>query len=235
MIVAIHQPNFFPWAGFFRKVALADVFVFLDAVPYPRTSRGTWINRSRLLCNGAATWFTCPVAAGSGGRPLHEVRLASGVDWRRKLLGTLHHHYGRHPYAGEYLPKVQELIVHPLERLADFNEHCIRTMTGWLGLDTHFVRQSEMQDPDIFLFKGSARLAAICQELDADVYLAGDGSGEYEDERAYARVGVKIKYSNFSELPYKQKGSGTFVAGLSMLDALFNLGPELLSCLELDR
>jgi hypothetical protein len=60
-VVAIHQPNFLPWLGFFDKLARADVFVLLNSVQFPRTSKGTWINRVKLLVGGEARWATVPI------------------------------------------------------------------------------------------------------------------------------------------------------------------------------
>ena len=110
MFVAIHQPTFFPWLGLFRKIARADIFVFLDAVPFPRTSRGNWVNRVKLLKNGEPRWFTCPVSRQESDPLIRDLRMAKSTAWRDNLRKTLAHHYGRHASAAEVLPLVQNLI-----------------------------------------------------------------------------------------------------------------------------
>ena len=59
-VVAIHQPNFFPWLGYFDKIARSDVFIFLDDVQFPKTG-GVWSNRVKILIGGEARWSTAPI------------------------------------------------------------------------------------------------------------------------------------------------------------------------------
>ena len=87
-IVAIHQPNFLPWLGWFDKLARADVFVLLDHVQFPRTSRGTYVNRVKLLVGGKDAWVTAPIVRASGSaQRIDEVRL-DGCALARKVLRT---------------------------------------------------------------------------------------------------------------------------------------------------
>ena len=89
-VVAIHQPNFLPWLGFFDKLARADVFVLLDSVQFPRTSKGTWINRVKLLVGGRKQWATVPIVRSEGSvLPIAEVRIDEAQPWRKKLLRTI--------------------------------------------------------------------------------------------------------------------------------------------------
>lgn len=226
MIVAIHQPNFFPWLGFFRKIALADVFVFLDCVQYPRTSHGNWLNRVALLINGKSTWVTCPVNRTQGTRTIRNISMSSKAAWSSKFRRTIKQHYGNHPYSRTMLPFVSELIDNTTESLAAFNIEAIVSLAQLLKLECRFIRQSNLSSSAAFEQRGSHRLAAICTELGATHYLAGDGSQEYEQPEAYAQRGITLEYSGFRSPPYPQKGSFDFVSGLSVLDALFNCGPD---------
>jgi hypothetical protein len=67
-LCAIHQPNFFPWLGYFDKINRADVFVFLDQVAYPKSgsSMGSWCNRVKINIAGVASWISCPVVREHG-------------------------------------------------------------------------------------------------------------------------------------------------------------------------
>ena len=232
MIVSIHQPNFFPWLGFFQKIARADIFVFLDAVPFPRTSRGNWANRTRLLINGEGKWLTCPVSRENPNPLIRDVVMSAHAPWQAKLQSTLIHHYGKHKHFEQIFPLVSKLLEQPVNNLASFNETCITSVANWLNLEPRFIRQSQLTSEGVFNLQGSRRLAAICHELKADTYLAGDGSQGYEDEKAYSTLGIKLIYNNFNAKPYHQKRSPNFVAGLSILDALFNLGKDTVQLLE---
>ncbi len=77
VVVAIHQPNFLPWLGYFDKVAKSDVFVFLDSVQAPKTG-GSWLNRVRLAMNGEARWVTAPIdRTFHGVKRVHELEFGS--------------------------------------------------------------------------------------------------------------------------------------------------------------
>src|ERR671923_195501 len=89
-VVAIHQPNFLPWLGWFDKAARADVFVLLDHVQFPRTSRGTYVNRVKLLVNGSGKWVTAPIVRSGGSmQRIDEVRVDDAQPWREKVLRTI--------------------------------------------------------------------------------------------------------------------------------------------------
>ena len=88
-VVAIHQPNFFPWLGYFDKLARADVFVELNSVQFPKTG-GTWTNRVRLMIGGKPQWFTVPVIRSYHGlRTIGEMEINPSEPWRVKFLRTV--------------------------------------------------------------------------------------------------------------------------------------------------
>jgi len=224
--VSIHQPTFFPWLGFFRKLALSEVFVFLDAVPFPRTDRGTWSNRVKLIQGGQPRWFTCPIVHSHGPqKDVNQIEIDPSQDWRRKLVRTLEVNYGRATCFDRVMPVVIDLIHQPEPILAQYNELCIVRIARQFGLSCQLVRQSELADP-VRDLKGSERLARICQQLDGKVYLSGDGADGYEQIEAYHRLGIELRPSGFVQRPYPQVGQTSFVPGLSVLDALLNVGFE---------
>lgn len=224
MIVAIHQPNFFPWLGYFRKIARCDIFVFLDAVPFPRTSRGTWINRVKLLVNNAPRWVTCPINRVNGVFNIQDVLIDKTSPWQRRFARTIELSYGKAVYFHEGMKWVGRLVGNSETSLSLYNMASIRAISQRLGLACRFVLQSDLVDPAIFHSKGSQRLAAISRELGASTYLAGDGAEGYEDESAYESAGIKLAFNRFKPFVYPQIGTDEFIPGLSILDALFNIG-----------
>ncbi len=92
-VVTIHQPNFAPWPGYFHKMMMVDVFVYLDNVPF---SKNSFQNRNKVVVNGASQWLTVPVCSrGSYGELTRDIRINFQTDWRRKHVATLRQNYGR--------------------------------------------------------------------------------------------------------------------------------------------
>jgi hypothetical protein len=230
IIVSIHQPNFFPWLGYFKKIQRADIFVFLDAV---EISKGSWINRVKMKVAGKARWVTCPIHTAGSDQLLCDVAIADDQRWREKMVRTIKMNYSKAPFHQQLQPWLNALIDHPTGNLVEYNIANIRAICTQLGLDGQFVRQSELDDDAIASLRGSERLARICQHLDANCYLAGDGAGEYEDVSAYRQAGIEFRTMGFQHPSYAQVGEGPFLPGLSVLDAFLNLGiagvQELLS------
>ena len=227
MIVAIHQPNFFPWLGYFAKIARADRFILLDHVEF---SRGSWVNRVRLLIGGAPRWITAPVHRDGSHLAITSLRLDEGQPWRRRLTRTLQAGYGRCPHFDSVMPVVDDLLAFPGDGLAAFNAAVVRRLSHLLGLTAQVELASTIAADHAGCRPESARgselLVALCRAVGASTYLAGQGAGGYEDPGVYAAADLRYRTSDFVVRPYRQRGTGEFVAGLSVLDALFNVGPE---------
>jgi len=221
MLVAIHQPNFFPWLGYFDKIARADVFCWLDDVQFPKTG-GTWVNRVRLLNGGKPAWVTAPVDRSYHGvRTIAEIRTRSDEPWRERLLKTLRSTYGKAPHFRELLGFLEPLIVNPCDQIADYNAAVIRELCIALGLGAkRCVRASTLEVDG----KASERLVKLVRALNGTGYLCGGGAADYQEDDLFASAGVKVIYQNFSHPRYAQAGTAEFVPGLSILDALMNLG-----------
>jgi hypothetical protein len=222
-VVAIHQPNFLPWLGWFDKLARADVLVLLDATQFPRTSRGTWMNRVQVLINREPRWVTVPVVrAGRGTQDLRDVRVDDGQPWREKLLRTIQLSYGRAPFFDDHFPLVQEILGEPTDRLTELNEHGLRLLAAALGLDPAKLVRASNLDADA----GSTELLVqLTRSAGGSAYLSGDGAAGYQDDELFARAGLELVYQEFEQQPYPQLADG-FVPGLSVVDALFSVGAE---------
>ena len=225
-IVAIHQPNFFPWLGYFDKINRCDVFILLDNVQFPKTG-GTWTNRVKIAANGSPAWITLPVARNySGTRLISEMQINESTCWRKKLLKTLQTNYGKAPYFKQALPILEPLIMNQTESVADYNIHAITRLCSELGFDTKkLVRGSELQA------NGSATdlLIEMTKSVGGTAYMCGGGSGGYQEDEKFHQEGLELSYQNFKHPTYEQTGTSAFIPGLSILDALFNLGFERLA------
>jgi RimJ/RimL family protein N-acetyltransferase len=185
-VVAIHQPNFFPWLGFFDKLARADTFVLLDTVEF---SKGSRTNRVEVLVGGQPHWITAPVQRAGIGGPIREVRIDEGRDWRAKIVRTLQQNYPR----AAALPLIEELVGHRDDRLAAYNEHAIRRLAGELGIETRIVRASELDAGG----RASELLIDIVRAVGGTAYLAGGGAGGYQDDERFAASGIELIAQDF--------------------------------------
>lgn len=225
-VVAIHQPNFLPWLGWFDKLARADVFVLLDHVQFPRTSKGTYVNRVKLLVNGAERWVTAPIVRARGSvQRIDEVLLDDTQPWREKLLRTIEQNYRRAAAFDETFPLVRDIFGQPTERLAELNEHGLRLFARALGLDeAKFVRSSRVPvDPSA---RATDLLVALTKAVGGTTYIAGGLAGSaYQEDRKFAEAGLQLRYQHFRHPEYPQQANA-FVPGLSIVDALMNCGAE---------
>jgi len=213
---AIHQPNFFPWLGYFDKIRRTDVFVFLDQVSYPKSgkSMGSWCNRVKININGKANWISCPVVREHGEQIIDKVLINDDRPWREELMKTIEISYKKHPNFRKANELIKEVVSYESVTLADFNINAIKKITNHLGYKTEFVRQSELTE-----IEGVAtqRLISICSRLEANEYICGGGAVAYQEDHLFGDLGIKVTHQNFSPEVY---GGETFIPGLSIIDWL---------------
>jgi hypothetical protein len=219
-LVAIHQPTFLPWLGWWDKLVRADVLVLLDDVQFPKKG-GTWMNRVRMLVGDEPRWVTVPVdRAYTGTRRVREMRIDESRPWRENVLATVRSSYGRAPFAHEVLPVVEAALSDRTEHVAEFNERTIRLLADSLALDaSKLVRQSELGVSGT----GTELLAALCRAVGGDAYLSGDGAEGYLEPDLFRSAGLALVYQEFTPPRYAQPVAG-YVAGLSVVDTLMSCG-----------
>lgn len=220
--VAIHQPNFFPWLGYFDKIARCDVFVFLDSVQAPKTG-GSWLNRVKLAVNGEGQWVTAPID-----RAFHGVRLVRDVEfapkaWRAQLLKTLSSAYGRAAHYRQTMKLIEPLIANAEQNAACFNRAAIVALANALGIgNRRFVESSTLGVDG----HSNELLVAITRATGSDVYLCGGGAADYFDEGVFAAAGIAVRYQNFIHPRYPQLSNAATIPGLSVVDALMHCGVD---------
>lgn len=219
-IVAIHQPNFFPWLGYFNKIAWADAFVLLDNVQFPKTG-GTWINRVRLMVNGQGRWVTVPIVRSYHGLRLIREMKINGTSWRASVLQTIRSAYGRASHFKAVFPFLAELINTPTDDLAEYNLTAIRALTRALDIDpAKLVVGSTLNVEG----KATGLLIAMVRALGGTAYLCGGGATGYQEDENFRTAGVELIYQDFRHPVYRQGKTNEFTPGLSIIDALMHCG-----------
>jgi hypothetical protein len=223
MKVAMMQPAFLPWQGFFELICKSDVFIILDDFQF---SVQSYHQRNRLFVNkGKVDWYTVPVQkAGSFGGPLNEVVINDKTLWRVKMWKRIQQNYSKASYFGELAPSIEKWLLYPYRSLADQNIAFIDLICAALGIHTEFRLSSEHK---INAYRSHKVLELLCW-CSATQYLCAQGSFEYMRQDAVFPVDdIEILFQNFTPKPYTQIGAvNEFVPFLSALDALLNIGPD---------
>ncbi|MEA3490189.1 MAG: WbqC family protein [Candidatus Omnitrophota bacterium] len=226
MKIAIHQPQYLPWLGYFDKMDRADVFVLLDDVQFKKNE---WQNRNKIRNADRWQWLTVPVLY-EFGQKLNEVRINSRENWRDKHRKGLELNYSRAGYFDGYFPFFREVFGREWELLADINIHCIEYLKEALGIKTELLKSSSL---DIRTDK-TQRLVDICKKLGADTYLSGAGGADYLDLEMFRKNGIKLEFQEYSHPEYRQMFEG-FEPYMAVVDLLFCQGKKSLDIIREGR
>jgi len=218
--VAMHQPNYIPYLGYFCKMKKCDCFVYLDAVQYPRGR--SFAARNRIKTSTGVAFLTVPVSVPSGKEGkfrYSEIEFAND-EWKSRHLKTIDRNYRRAAHFAEVFP-LYEYALQNSPSLVELNIALIEAFSVYLGIAASRVRLSHVLN----CFGRKNRLIIdICRALEADTYISGTGGGrDYNDEELLASEGIRLEYAEFTAREYGQLW-GEFVPNLSVVDALFNVG-----------
>jgi hypothetical protein len=225
--VAIMQPYFVPYLGYFQLIAAAGTFVVYDDVHY--IQRG-WINRNRVLNQGNVHYVTIPLMKASQNKRICELSIAQTGQWQKKTLHTLRSAYGRAPHFSEVFPICEAIVACPAVGLVDFLEHSLSRLCSVLGIATRFVKSSELalQAPHLAAtdqLRGATRIAAFCKHLGATSYINPIGGTELYSSDDFLRDGMELLFLKSTPPEYRQQGA-THVPSLSIIDVLMFNGIE---------
>lgn len=220
MKLAIMQPYFFPYMGYFQLVQSVDKFVFYDDVNYIKSG---WINRNRYLQGGEARYFTVPTEGASSFVPINAV----GVDsrnpaWRRKLPETLRQAYKGAPFLDAGLRLLEESLDASARGIAEIARRSVELTLDYLDVRREIVRSSGVYGNASL--HGAERVVDICRREGADVYVNAPGGRSLYGASQFAPHGCALWFL-VPSLPEYRQGTGPFVPGLSILDAIMRCPP----------
>jgi hypothetical protein len=217
--VAIVQPSYLPWKGYFDLIHEVDTFIFLDDVQH--TVRD-WRTRNRIKTRAGRTqWLTVPVLGGRNQR-ICDVHIDQASSWAHKHAEAIRHSYARTPHFGDYFPELSARLQSGPARLSDFDVALTRLVAGWLGLDRRFVLASDLAASGA----RDVRLIDLIHKVGGTSYLSGPSARAYIDPEKFARAGIELAFIDYSGYPeYPQVGS-PFEHAVTVVDLLFAVGPE---------
>lgn|ERR1700740_2024687 len=228
-IIAIHQPNFIPWLGFFYKIYKSDIFVLLDNVQFPKESAAA---RNFIKGkNGDKVLLSVSVKKSEGAfQNYNEIELDYSSKWNIKHLNQIKDAYIKSPYFNQYFPEFETILKTRFSNLAELNIVIIKWALKHLEITTEIEIASNFDKGDFG--KKNDRNLNICLHFGASSYLSGSGAKKYNDEKLYKENNVELLYSDYSSAIYPQINGNEFIPNLSILDALFNCGPEIVTLLK---
>lgn len=224
MKAAIHQADFFPWAGFFNKYYNSDLFIIHDYGQYPKGA-SDYTSRVKVMVSGTSKWLKIPVRHDYHGfRSYAETEIDNSKPWRKKMIQTLRLNYCHHPFFREIFNVIEPLIQFSTDSLFEFNMQALRSLIELFHLDTGKLIMGSSLKPT-----GAVKSDMIIELVKcsgASVYLSGTGAGGYMDEAKIIGEGIELAYNSYQPVPYPQYGREQFEPGLSIIDCLFNVGAE---------
>lgn len=224
MKASIHQPHYFPWIGYFDKMAKADVFVLLDQV---QLEKGSQMLRNRVLDpNGQPKFLTISAETKDFlNREYRELATKDIPQWTARQINALKNYYRKAPAAKEIFPFLDAFFQREDPTICQWTCGSIELVRQLLDIKTPLLYQSDISYDR--RCKRSDLVYAICKAVGADTYFSGRGASvEYLDREKFAENGVKIVFQDFTHPVYPQCNSNEFIPGISILDLLFNCGIE---------
>lgn len=223
--IAIHQPNYLPWLGYFYKLYASDIFVFHDNVAYSKKSLTKRCQIRKAKGSMEKTYLTIPLIKHTDGTLIKDLYIDHGQDWRQKQLNQIRNTYAKAPFFERLFPKIETWLeaVAQMDKLADANIFLITQILEWLDLQCALFRSSELP---VSGYKSDYNVNII-SHFGVEVYLSGSGARKYQKSEAFEANGIALLYPGFHTYhqtsPYIQH-QGAYLPGLSILDAIFNIG-----------
>lgn len=224
MKLAVMQPYFVPYIGYFQLINAVDMFVIFDDVNY--MNRG-WVNRNRILLNGQPHYVTLCLSAASQCKKINDLVLKFDS---RKMLKTIYHSYCKAKYFSSVQPLVERILTYEEENLAKYITNSIREVAEYLGIKGKLINASvEHIRQDL---KGRDRIITMCKHYGAAQYYNAIGGMSLYNKEEFKAEGIDLKFLKTKDFSYKQFGND-FVPSLSIIDVLmFNSRDEVINLLD---
>ena len=219
MIVTIHQPNYFPYPGFFQKVLLSDIYVILDRAQFEFDIT----NRNKIITpEGSWSRISVPVKKGQKFFEVRNVEINNDQPWAEKNWDLICKSYDNSPFFNLYKATLNSVFKKNWNLIFDLNFYTLKKVLEWLNIKTKIIFDSELDVTG----KSSEHLLNICKKLGATKYLSGPGGSDYLNEKIFEQNKIKVEYQKHDPVIYPQKYAKSFVPNLSILDLLFNMGSD---------
>ena len=244
MRLAIMQPYFMPYIGYFQAIAAVDKYILYSNLTFIKEA---WMNRNRLLMrDGTIVLTTVPLHSKSSNSMIYDVEIDNTKPWREKFLRTIQMCYSRKPYYNQVYPLLADVLAQDYRLLKDLNAATIVAISRHLGITTvietdntpYLPMEQQLHDiesdysPLPYLEKTRpirkvARVIEMCRQEGADHFVNAIGGQQLYSQEEFAQYGIQLNFVQTHPITYRQDTkSGQFVPNLSIIDVLMNNGRE---------
>ncbi|HOK03883.1 MAG TPA: WbqC family protein [Victivallales bacterium] len=216
--VAGHQPNLYPYPGFFAKIAMVNCFVIVDNVQYVKKE---YHNRNKIkFSDGTAKWLSIPVKNTNRYKQLiMDAEIDNSKDWRKIHKRSIELNYRKAPFFNDFFPVIEALLSLEWQKNAEYNIAFIKETAKFLSIKTPIFRASELN----ITGEASNLIANICLKTKSEIYLHGIHALDYVDFNLLAEKNIKSLIQKFS-CPHYPQLYNNFIPNLSIIDLIMNCG-----------
>jgi len=217
--IAILQSNYIPWKGYFDLINMVDEFILFDTAQY---TKNDWRNRNKIKTKQGLSWLTIPCRQESLSQKIMDT-CVSDHKWQKKHWSSIQQNYSKTPYFKQYKDAFEDFYLNSTETsLSQVNFKLIQIVNEILGIKTKLCWSSEFD-----LVEGQIeKLLGICQQAGADVYLSGPAAKDYFDESLAEKMNIQVEWMDYSGYPEYTQLHPPFEHGVTILDLIFNEGPN---------
>lgn len=213
MKLAVMQPYFFPYIGYFQLIQAVDTFIVYDNIQY--TKEG-WINRNRYLQNGKDVLFTIPLKNAPNCSSIIDREISNNFK-KHKMLNQLKAAYQPAPFFEQTYPLIEEIINTKEDNLFRYLYFSLKRMCDYLSIKSRIIISSSIQiDHNL---RNKNKVIALCKQTQATTYINPVGGQSLYSPAEFNSEGITLKFLKTKLFEYKQYNN-TFVSSLSIIDVL---------------
>jgi hypothetical protein len=244
MKLAVMQPYFLPYIGYFQAINEVDKYILYSNLTFIKDG---WMNRNRILIkNGAVSTISVPLLSKSSNFMINDVRIDNSQLWKNKMLKTFFLNYKGSKYFDEFFPCLSELLNEPIDFLSDLNSHLIVNLSKLVGINTeiefnNYEKYAELEEKLLSIDKGDfstfkfmeqtrpikkvARVLEIAKNEKATVFINAIGGQDLYSKEEFSAYNIDLKFIKTNHFSYKQFKSN-FNPNLSIVDVLMHNGKQ---------
>lgn len=218
--IAVMQPYFFPYIGYWQLMNEADTFVIYDDVNFIKKG---WINRNRILINKEVHFINLPCKGISQNKLIKEIQIMTDEKAAGKLLRTLELAYKRAPYFHDAMPVIEEVLKNQNPNLAEYLQHQLSIVADYLKIRTEFAVSSQIEKNP--LLKAEDKVIEICEKVGGTAYINPICGAHLYTKEKFKTHGLDLRFLELPHIQYRQYAKN-YMENLSIIDVMMFNEPD---------